>query len=152
DPEVLIGIITALRAAVPSVTLATETAIGAFFEADWPDPHRDPVVEWSPHGDLDVLRSAPVGKLLALAPSLTTEDFLVVVEEVLADRGHLAYSGAFGLAEINPVGVTKAVALERWSAERSVLAEQVWAFGDMPNDLPMIEWAGLGVAVANAHP
>lgn len=152
DPGLLTGIIQDLRAEVPSVVLATETAIGAFFEASWPDPHKDPAVEHSPRGDLDVLLSAPVGKLLALAPSLATEDFLRVVEEVVADRGHLAYSGAFGLAEINPVGVTKAVALEQWSSELSVPSEAVWAFGDMPNDLPMIEWAGLGVAVANAHP
>ena len=26
------------------------------------------------------------------------------------------------------------------------------AFGDMPNDLPMLAWAGHSVAVANAHP
>ncbi len=26
------------------------------------------------------------------------------------------------------------------------------AFGDMPNDLAMLEWAGHAVAVANAHP
>jgi hypothetical protein len=27
----------------------------------------------------------------------------------------------------------------------------VVAFGDMPNDLDMLSWAGHGVAVANAH-
>ena len=26
------------------------------------------------------------------------------------------------------------------------------AFGDMPNDIPMLRWAGLGVAMGNAHP
>ena len=26
------------------------------------------------------------------------------------------------------------------------------AFGDMPNDLPMLAWAGTSYAVANAHP
>ena len=26
------------------------------------------------------------------------------------------------------------------------------AFGDMPNDIPMLAWAGLGVAMGNAHP
>jgi len=26
------------------------------------------------------------------------------------------------------------------------------AFGDMPNDVPMLQWAGLGVAMGNAHP
>jgi hypothetical protein len=25
------------------------------------------------------------------------------------------------------------------------------AFGDMPNDVPMLRWAGHGVAMANAH-
>jgi hydroxymethylpyrimidine pyrophosphatase-like HAD family hydrolase len=28
----------------------------------------------------------------------------------------------------------------------------VVAFGDMPNDLAMLAWAGCGVAMANAHP
>lgn len=74
------------------------------------------------------------------------------MREIVGERGRLAYSGAFGLAEINPAGVSKAVALERWSTERRISAAEVWAFGDMPNDLPMIEWAGRGFAVANAHP
>ncbi len=26
------------------------------------------------------------------------------------------------------------------------------AFGDMPNDIPLLTWAGRGVAVGNAHP
>jgi hydroxymethylpyrimidine pyrophosphatase-like HAD family hydrolase len=30
--------------------------------------------------------------------------------------------------------------------------QDVIAFGDMPNDLPMLAWAGYAVAVANAHP
>ena len=31
-------------------------------------------------------------------------------------------------------------------------AADVVAFGDMPNDLPMLAWAGTSYAVANAHP
>ena len=34
----------------------------------------------------------------------------------------------------------------------SLRQEQVVAFGDAPNDLPTLRWAGLGIAVANAHP
>ena len=30
-------------------------------------------------------------------------------------------------------------------------AADVVAFGDMPNDLPMLEWAGTSYAMANAH-
>jgi len=37
-------------------------------------------------------------------------------------------------------------------AERGLRAEDAVAFGDMPNDLPMLAWAGHSVAVGNAHP
>jgi hydroxymethylpyrimidine pyrophosphatase-like HAD family hydrolase len=33
-----------------------------------------------------------------------------------------------------------------------VAACDIVAFGDMPNDLEMLEWAGHGVAMGNAHP
>ena len=33
-----------------------------------------------------------------------------------------------------------------------ITAADVVAFGDMPNDVPMLRWAGLGVAMGNAHP
>jgi len=48
--------------------------------------------------------------------------------------------------------VTKAAGLARWCTELGIPATAAWAFGDMPNDLPMLLWAGTGVAVANAHP
>ena len=35
---------------------------------------------------------------------------------------------------------------------RGIAAEQVVAIGDMPVDVPMLQWAGVGVAVADAHP
>lgn len=152
DPDVLAGVMADLRTAIPQIMLATETASGPVFEEHWPDSRGEAVRRSAPRGDVDLLLSDPVGKLLALAPGLATDDFLTVVRDVVAERGQLAYSGAFGLAEVNPAGVTKAAALERWSAERRISAAFVWAFGDMPNDLPMIEWAGRGIAVANAHP
>ncbi|MDQ1715431.1 MAG: hypothetical protein QOC60_1376, partial [Frankiaceae bacterium] len=37
-------------------------------------------------------------------------------------------------------------------ASFGVEAADVVAFGDVPNDLAMLRWAGHGVAVANAHP
>ena len=152
DPVVLAGILADLRRALPQVLLATETVAGPVFEDGWPDPRREGERVVVRAGDDDGLLGRPVGKLLALAPGLTTEPFLAAVREVVAERGRLAFSGAVGLAEVGPAGVSKATALARWSAERRIAAEHVWAFGDMPNDLPMIEWAGCGIAVANAHP
>ena len=152
ETGLLAAVIADLRSAVPGIILATETATGPVFESHWPDAHGERVGRRTPRGDVDGLVADPVGKLLALAPRLATEELLAVVREIVGERGRLAYSGAFGLAEINPAGVSKAVALERWSTERRISAAEVWAFGDMPNDLPMIEWAGRGFAVANAHP
>ena len=53
---------------------------------------------------------------------------------------------------ISAAGVSKAAALEELCDELGVGAAEVVAFGDYPNDLPMLEWAGHAVAVANAHP
>ena len=36
----------------------------------------------------------------------------------------------------------------RWGIEQ----HEVVAFGDMPNDVEMLRWAGWGYAVGNAHP
>jgi len=51
--------------------------------------------------------------------------------------------------EGNPLGVNKGEALERLSTYLGVAQAQVMAIGDQGNDMPMLEWAGLGVAVAN---
>jgi hydroxymethylpyrimidine pyrophosphatase-like HAD family hydrolase len=48
--------------------------------------------------------------------------------------------------------VSKVAGLARLCAERGIASDEVWAFGDMPNDLAMLRWAGTGYAVANAHP
>ncbi|HWB38139.1 MAG TPA: HAD hydrolase family protein, partial [Rugosimonospora sp.] len=57
-----------------------------------------------------------------------------------------------GLVEISAAGITKATGLALLAAEYAVAPEDVVAFGDMPNDVPMLHWAGRAVAVANAHP
>jgi Cof subfamily protein (haloacid dehalogenase superfamily) len=54
--------------------------------------------------------------------------------------------------EVMRAGVTKAAALESMAGRLGFGRADVIAFGDMPNDLPMLTWAGTAVAVANAHP
>ncbi|MFC5835209.1 HAD family hydrolase [Nonomuraea insulae] len=56
-----------------------------------------------------------------------------------------------GLLEISAPGVTKAVTLDRLCRERGIGAAEVVAFGDMPNDLAVLLYAGAGYAMANAH-
>lgn len=54
------------------------------------------------------------------------------------------------LLEWSPKGVHKAAGLSKLIAHLGIHQEEVMACGDEGNDLSMIEWAGLGMAMANA--
>lgn len=99
-----------------------------------PGPHVSPPPIGS-HG------ASEVDALLAAAQA-TVGDIVTVTHSNPADT----------LLEISLHGVSKATALAQLAAARGVLAAEVIAFGDQPNDLPMLRWAGLSYAVANAHP
>ncbi|MGI8536309.1 MAG: HAD family hydrolase [Mycobacteriales bacterium] len=92
------------------------------------------------------------GTLLARCVGLDAEELYYRVATAVDGVGELAYSGAVGLAEVTAPGVTKAAGATRWCARQGVEADDVWAFGDMPNDLPLLRWAGVSYAVQNAHP
>ena len=53
--------------------------------------------------------------------------------------------------EFMPRGITKATALAKVAAEYGVRQEEVLAFGDGENDVPMLAWAGMGVAMAHGN-
>lgn len=53
--------------------------------------------------------------------------------------------------EFMPRGVNKAVGLESIVAHLDYSADQVMAFGDEENDIEMLQYAGVSVAVANAR-
>lgn len=148
--EVITAIVIELREAFPKVAFAVERADGYGHEPHYDNLH--PIPPGSPVGALEDLVDLPPAKVLARAPGIDEAEFLAEVQRIVGDRAVATYSGSGGLAEINAAGVTKAAVLAEWSAERGIDAADVWAFGDMPNDLPMLAWAGTSYAVANAHP
>lgn len=93
-----------------------------------------------------------MAKLLARHPSYDTTRLLEIARAAIGDLAPIHDSGAPRLLEFSAPGVSKAVALEHLAADLGVSQAEVIAFGDMPNDIPMLSWAGTGVAVANAHP
>ncbi|GAA3619534.1 HAD family hydrolase [Marihabitans asiaticum] len=151
EPGVMRQVTADLREQLPGTGFAAERRSGLAAERMFAAIHDHPedLVTTDRIEDLDDERA---GKLLARNPHLTDEEFLRCATEVVGERVVLAYSGAGGLAEMSAPGVTKAAALADWCAELDIDAADVWAFGDMPNDLPMLQWAGSSFAVANAHP
>jgi hydroxymethylpyrimidine pyrophosphatase-like HAD family hydrolase len=149
-PKAVAEIVADLRRELPGVTFAAERATGFALEDAYESQHPVPVD--AVRGPIPTADGGVVGKLLGRHPWMSEAEFLDRVAEVVGERGIVAYSGAGGLAEISAPGVTKAAGLESWCAELGLRAADVWVFGDMPNDLPMIAWAGTSFAVANAHP
>lgn len=56
------------------------------------------------------------------------------------------------LLEFMPKGVTKAYGISLLAQDLDLMPEEVMAIGDEENDLPMITYAGMGIAMANAVP
>jgi Cof subfamily protein (haloacid dehalogenase superfamily) len=67
---------------------------------------------------------------------------------------HFKYEdwGDFRECAITSRQATKERALQQLCAEFQVPAERVLALGDSRNDVPMLQWAGVGLAMANALP
>jgi Cof subfamily protein (haloacid dehalogenase superfamily) len=91
-------------------------------------------------------------KFIAIAPTTELADHLEQEMRKLAGgRFQVVRSHAWfveGLAS----DVSKGNGLARLAKYLGVLREQVIALGDSDNDLSMIVWAGLGVAMGNASP
>lgn len=151
DPEPAVEVAHRLRALMPEVAFAAERADGfareAAYEGRWPMPEGHPVL------GLEALLGSPVAKLLARDDSRLSDDMLAVVGEAVDDLATVTHANAAdSLLEISGKGVSKASTLARLCTELGVRPEEVVAFGDQPNDLPMLSFAGRGYAVADAHP
>ncbi|WP_299039536.1 HAD family hydrolase [uncultured Pseudokineococcus sp.] len=92
-------------------------------------------------------------KLLVRREVGTSEELLAVAREELAGLAHPTHSSPDSpLIEVSAVGVSKAAALAAHAAALGVAREDVVAFGDMPNDVEMLGWAGRGYAMTGGHP
>ncbi|GAA0611578.1 Cof-type HAD-IIB family hydrolase [Kutzneria viridogrisea] len=158
DPVQLSDLATALATAVPGSLLATErvaeTAMGEaerqfLAEPEYQHPWPNPDSAAASRGE--VLGKTAI-KLLARHPGMTSQEMATAATALLGDQFAVTYSSNNGLIEIAAAGVTKATGLAEVAELLGVERGDVIAFGDMPNDVSMLSWAGHGVAMSNAHP
>ncbi len=150
EPAQARRLVEVLRGALPDAAFAIERGEGFGHEPAYRP--RWPVPEGTLVADIEALLSAPVAKLLLRHEALGPDALLARAREVAAGLATLTHSSSDGLLEISAAGISKATTLGRFCAGHGYGADDVIAFGDMPNDLPMLAWAGRAVAVANAHP
>jgi hydroxymethylpyrimidine pyrophosphatase-like HAD family hydrolase len=150
EPELGLAVCAAIREAIPGSAFAVETLDGIGLEPAFLERH--PVPDGARRGAVEELFDGPALKLLARHEELGPQEFWDAAEEVVEGRLVITWSSATSLLEISAPGVTKASTLALLCADLGIDATDVVAFGDMPNDLPMLAWAGTAYAMANAHP
>lgn len=145
--------VDALAAVLPGAHFAAETGFEVVGEAGY--VRVDSVGDRSRHVPTveDVWASAEqIVKILAYSADLHVDAMLAAAAPVAPPEVVVSHSGGRGLLEISAAGVTKATTLAAHCADLGIAAGEVVAFGDMPNDLPMLHWAGRGYAMGDAHP
>ncbi|MFF3542582.1 Cof-type HAD-IIB family hydrolase [Streptomyces platensis] len=169
-------VVDALRSAAPGTSFAVERTGGIHYEPQYPPLLLDPAAVVAPAeklladdfvpplgpedaepdgpdgGTAPAFPDQPVIKLLAHHPELDPDAFLALAHTAAGDLATFTRSSPTALLEISGPGVSKAGTLARCCAERGIAPEEVVAFGDMPNDIAMLSWAGTSYAMANAHP
>lgn len=149
DPAVGRAVVSRVAAAVPGAGFGVERVSGLVCDAAYTeieDPPAGLVVD-----DPERLWDEPGLKLLVQDEGADPAALRDAVTEAVGDDAEATWTLP-GLVEVSARGVTKGVALAHLAAGLGIDAAEVVAFGDMPNDVAMLTWAGRGCAVANAHP
>ena len=145
-----------VREAAPGTVYAIEQTYGFYQEPAYPKLHLEIPDTLAPAEKLRALDALgadePVLKILAFHAELDPDVFLNVARLALGDHANVTRSSPSALLEISGPGVSKASTLALCCAERGIAPEEVVAFGDMPNDVEMLTWAGQSYAMGNAHP
>lgn len=158
QPMLLAGVVEELERALPGCGFAAERVGGRAIDPEIQNLVIEPGYR-NPWGDGDGFESPraevlgrPATKLLVSHPGMRSDEMAEAAGAVLDSSVDVTFSAGYGLIEISAHGITKASGLARVAEWLGVPAERAIAFGDMPNDMEMLRWAGHGVAMANAHP
>lgn len=95
-----------------------------------------------------VLGNGKADKVLFVIEPHHTAEANVVLRQAMAGRAVVVQSHAM-FVEVNPLDAHKGAGLARVAAYLGVAQHEVLAIGDQENDKTMLEWAGVGVAMAN---
>ena len=144
ESEIALRLVHELRERLPGIRFAVEHEGFAhepgFSAWDWTPPAETRIA------DVVELLADPATKLILRHAGHDTVAIQDLARELVGESLTVVASGSEAV-EVTAAGVNKATAV----AELGVPPDEVIAFGDYPNDIPLLTWAGLGVAMGNAH-
>jgi hydroxymethylpyrimidine pyrophosphatase-like HAD family hydrolase len=144
DPaEVLITI----RGHLDDASFAVEDPDGLFrYTGHFPD---GALAASSEKVSFDELLGLPATRVVVISPDHQIDDFLAIVDRMGLHK--VTYNvGWTAWLDIAPDGVNKATGLQVVSERTGIPPERVLAIGDGRNDIDMLRWAGVGVAMGQA--
>jgi Cof subfamily protein (haloacid dehalogenase superfamily) len=145
-------IIKSLR---PTALFAAETLTGFHLEPGFIENDTSEILsEFTPAPLAQTLSADDaVVKFLAIVREGTADDFLAEVGPAVGGLANVTHSApTVAMLELSVPGINKAVTLAEYARSLGIGAADVVAFGDMPNDIEMLRWAGHGYAMASGHP
>jgi len=160
DPEAPVGysrvhvdtfdpaeVLTTISGHLADASYAVEDADGLFrYAGSFPD---GALAVNSEQVGFDELLGLPATRVVVISPDHGTEEFLEVVDRMGLHQ--VTYNvGWTAWLDIAPDGVNKATGLEIVRERLGIPREHVIAIGDGRNDIDMLQWAGVGIAMGQA--
>jgi Cof subfamily protein (haloacid dehalogenase superfamily) len=139
----------------PTALFAAETLTGFHLEPGFIENGSSELLsEFTPAPLASTLTAEDaVVKFLAIVREGTADEFLAQVGPAVGNLASVTHSApTVAMLELAVPGINKAVTLAEYAASLGIDAADVVAFGDMPNDIEMLRWAGQGYAMASGHP
>lgn len=143
----VVGLMNRIRQAVPGVTFAIDSTEDLFHERGFHDPGylgEHEVEDLAPLAERDVI------KLIARKEGMLGTELVDLLDATVLDGAAVPFAGYGEWVELLASGVSKASGLAVVSERLGFQPSDVWAVGDAWNDVPMFEWAGTAIAMADA--
>ena len=154
DPDTVHDIVDDLEVRLPEAVLGVEQGFTFGVDQRYQESHEDllgliPDVRIAP---IRTFLDEPVTKLIVRLAHPAPAGTAARVQQIVGERALVTHSTNESFLELSHPLAHKARTVEMLLEEKGHGPADVAAFGDLPNDLELIRWAGLGVAMANAHP
>ena len=143
-----------LRDVIPGATFAVENFDGFHRERTY-NPRWDKGQDDNGVSLIEEHLSQPAIKFLVRCKGeeISADEMLALADASVGEFLTVTHSNPHeSLLEISARGVSKGSTLAKVAADLGIEAEDAVSFGDNPNDLSMLSWAGRSYAMKTGHP
>ncbi len=151
DPATARRVVTIARDLVPDIAVSAEILDKWYTDRNDPRYLTETAQNHEPDkvAPLEQFLSRPITKLLLLSEARNINTVRQAIEAALPYQVGLVQTEDYLLQVMN-IRASKVQALRTVAAELQVRREQIMAIGDNANDVGMLQWAAIGVAMGNA--